>query len=436
LHDDELSSVFSFLELEQLARLVRCNRRFHTVARKERCRGLHLEGDASVVPHPSSVLNHHIASFHLEHKFNKDARITRAMLRELRCFPHLTVLRLTLSKDDGVNHLMQEFSPEIAAAELQVVLPTHLRSFGITLGSLGQLLDAPSAVFASSFWAALGNMTQLTELSIKQYSEHMHVRPELAQLSHLRKLTLGPAGQRGEYTDALKQLSQLRELSLYDRHPAAERIRLLCQPPHSLQLEYIALPALLVDVDTMRALLHLPTLTALDPGSIHHDALSLLPQFPLLRRLRFSPCGPLSPHLLSLLCDALFGCKALVELTFIGGDGYTANGNYFTAEQIRANWTALFSSVPNLRRLSVHVNVTGFLSVLSLHLPLLAHLALSGWYQSDENPYASVAHPNIRLLEFGLINGGPPSDEQLRACMHRERLPKLERCIFRADCVA
>jgi hypothetical protein len=44
------------------------------------------------------------------------------------------------------------------------------------------------------------------------------------------------------------------------------------------------------------------------------------------------------------------------------------------------------------------------------------------------NLFVSLAHPNVRLLEFGLISW-QPSDELLRACMHNERLPKLERCI-------
>ena len=44
LHDDELSCVLSFLLLMDLSQLVRCNRRFNAVAKKERSRGLHLEG--------------------------------------------------------------------------------------------------------------------------------------------------------------------------------------------------------------------------------------------------------------------------------------------------------------------------------------------------------------------------------------------------------
>jgi hypothetical protein len=139
-------------------------------------------------------------------------------------------------------------------------------------------LDSHSADLVSSFWAALENINQLTELSIEQYSSSMHVRPDLTGLADLGKLTLGPAGERGEHVAALKQLSQLRELTLHD--DSAERLRLLCQPPDALQLESLTLTSLSlkVDAETMRALIHLPTLTALDPSRSTDAAWPLLPQ--------------------------------------------------------------------------------------------------------------------------------------------------------------
>jgi hypothetical protein len=198
LHDDELVCVLPFLSLKDLSRLVRCSRRFHGVVRKERSRELHFRGDATIVPLPFSVLSHHVASLQLEDEFNGNPRITRAVLRRLRDLPRLTALNLTLDDTAAVGYFMRGLSPETAVAALRAVLPTQLRSFSITTG-LQMPLDEQSAVLASSFWAALVDMTQLTELTLEQHSRHLHVRPELAGLTHLRKLTLGPAGDRGEH---------------------------------------------------------------------------------------------------------------------------------------------------------------------------------------------------------------------------------------------
>jgi hypothetical protein len=270
-------------------------------------------------------------------------------------------------------------------------------------------------------------MTQLTELSIEQYGEYLHTQPDLARLPHLRKLTLGPAGEGGEHVESLRQLSQLRELTLHEDRP--ERIRLLCPPPHSLCLESLTLSSMHVNEVTMRSLLHLPTLTALHSLSVMPAAWPLLPQLPRLRRLSLSPSTSLTPGQLSSLCASFSHCSALedlsLELVHFEADDRTR----LTAEQIGAGWAALLSSVPNLRRLGIDGDLTDLLPVLPLHLPLLEHLTLSGWCDGDVNLFASLAHPNIRLLEFGLIGWQQPSDEQMRACMHNERLPKLERCV-------
>ena len=52
-----------------------------------------------------------------------------------------------------------------------------------------------------------------------------------------------------------------------------------------MQLERIYLRHLNVDEPVMRALLHMPTLTELDPQSLLPPAWPLLPQLPALRRL-------------------------------------------------------------------------------------------------------------------------------------------------------
>jgi hypothetical protein len=433
LHDDELSCVLPFLALKDLAQLVRCSRRFNGVARKERNRGLRLKGDAAVVPLLlTSVLSHHVSSLHLNHYFSSDAPVTRDTLRRLCDLPRLTALQLSLQTDESVNLLMQGLSPETAAAALRAVLPTQLRSFGVTTGTRYSQLSEQTAALASAFLAALGDMTQLSELSIEQRSERMHVRPELAHLLHLRKLRLGPIGGMDEHVGELKQLNQLRELILSEKR--LEHIRLLCQPPHALRLESISLPFTTLDEATMRALLHLPTLTALNPNCIRHDAWPLLPQLPLLRRLRLCPPLSLTPNSLASLCDSLARCSTLEDLTpsvrFV-----SANHTELTAVARRAGWAALLSSVPNLRRLSVSGDLDALFPVLPSHLPLLESLSLSGTGSLGVAYFARMGHPNLQQVEWGLLNKRAPSAEQLRLCMRSERLPKLERCDYRANCV-
>ena len=428
LHDDELACVLPFLALKQLARLVRCSRRFNAVVRKERSRGLHWRGGANIAQGPSSSLRHHISSLHLDRTFNRNTMVTRDTLQRLHGLPRLTSLQLTLY-EDAIGHLFAGLSPETAAAALRAVLPTQLRSFSAIAGSQYSPLDSHSADLVSSFWGALENITQLTELNIEQYSSSMHVRPELAGLADLRKLTLGTAGERGEHVAALKQLSQLRELTLHD--DSAERLRLLCQPPHALELESLTLTSLRLKVDeaTMHALLHLPTLTALDPSCISDAAWPLLPQLPRLRRLHLYPTSPLTSEGVTSLCAALSRCSSLEDLTlcyltFVAPSGVERAD----AQQKQAAWSALLSSVPKLRRLHLDGDMTSLLPLLPFHLPLLEHLLLNGFADGKEDHFARIAHPNLRILELGTINFVSPSDKQLHACKLSERLPKLERC--------
>jgi hypothetical protein len=88
LHDDELSCVLPFLSLPKLAQLVRCSRRFNGLARKERSRDLHLEGESTIAPLPSSGLSHHMTSIRLQRFSEARPPVTRTTLRQLRALPH------------------------------------------------------------------------------------------------------------------------------------------------------------------------------------------------------------------------------------------------------------------------------------------------------------------------------------------------------------
>jgi hypothetical protein len=109
------------------------------------------------------------------------------MLRQLRDLPRLTALRLTLYGDADVGHFMQGPTLDNAVAALHAVLPSQLRSFSVAAGSRDSPLGMQTAAVASPFWAALTDMTQLTELRVEQFSRYLSMRPDLAGLSHLRK---------------------------------------------------------------------------------------------------------------------------------------------------------------------------------------------------------------------------------------------------------
>jgi hypothetical protein len=156
LHDDELSCVLPFLELKDLAQLVRCSRRFNTVARKERSRGLQLEGGPNIAPLSSSALSHHISSLHLAKDRRFMTPLNRDVLRQLRDLSRLTALQLTLYDDAAVGHFMRGLSRANAAAALRAVLPTRLRSFSVVAGSTNNWMEEQIATLASSFgphWA-------------------------------------------------------------------------------------------------------------------------------------------------------------------------------------------------------------------------------------------------------------------------------------------
>jgi hypothetical protein len=257
LHDDELSCVLPFLSLTDLSQLVRCSHRFNGLARKERSRGLHLEGDVTVVPLASSSLRHHVTSIHLQRYEDEEAQppVTLATLRELRALPQLTALQLNLHPHDA-SSLMRRLTLANAVGALQLVLPTQLRSFKIYIRSVIRESSAQAQLLSSSILAAIPAVPQLTKLNLGCDVSSPEMRlTGLMHLPHLRTLTMFGIRWTDERLTELKQLSQLRELSI---DLESDTLIALCQPPHSLRLEHIDLCNILVDEAVIRALLHLP----------------------------------------------------------------------------------------------------------------------------------------------------------------------------------
>jgi hypothetical protein len=246
LHDDELSCLLRFLSLSDLARLVRCTRRFNALARKERCRGLHLEGDASVAPLPSSSLSHHVTSLRV---------------------------RLHRGKDESAHFIMRQWDMDAlmqgqaewqTAAGLKAVLPTQLHTLTVSLCT---------TVVAAAFCNALSVMQELTDLSILHATLWLDLPPPaLSQMPRLRKLTVSGVPWNNEWKKEVKRLSHVRELNVSVLQSA--QVIALCEPPHSLRLEHIGLvsSSSLGALD-MRALLQFSSsLTSLDTDMLESEA--------------------------------------------------------------------------------------------------------------------------------------------------------------------
>jgi hypothetical protein len=261
-------------------------------------------------------------------------------------------LELALHHNNDAVALMQRLSFANAVVGLRAVLPTQLRSFTILMDPPSPTFEAPSArtsLLLSSLFSALSAMPQLTELDVAHQRVPLPVRCNvLSQLPYLRKLSLYLVEWTDERLAALKQISQLRDL---DSNLESDTLIKLGQPPHSLQLERIHMATIRVKEPVMRGLLHLPTLTELEPQSLLPAAWPLLPQLPMLRRLCVHYGDGLTGANTTLLATALSGCRALTELSlgivFEDDDGEDA-----TNEQQQARWSEILRSVPQLHSAS------------------------------------------------------------------------------------
>jgi hypothetical protein len=448
LHDDELSCVLPFLSLAELSQLVRCSRRFNRLARKERSRGLHVQGDTEVGPSLlSSFLGHHVTSLQLECCANGVSAVTRAVLNQLRSLkllPQLTAVDLHLVSigpdDDATAAASLEseqtlgLPAENAVSAFQAALPTQLHSFKVALdikgaSNLPGAPDSPRLLFPALVAALPVMQQQLRELRIECILDEMplEVRIELdvlAQLPHLRTLTLLHVRWTYERLTDLKPLSSLRDLNT---NLTSHQLIQLCYPPHAMQLECIHLGFISVDKTVMRALLHLPTLTELQPKYLRSDAWPLLPGLPMLRRLTVPLLSALSEMRATLLATSLSGCRVLIELELGGIAFEDADGEDATSEQQRARWTDILRSVPLVQRFTLDTRqALSLLAVLPAHLPQLVHLKLSTSMSVSE-VVASLAHPTVQELELVRSSSGQLDAAQVQRLVGNPRLPRLVR---------
>jgi hypothetical protein len=214
----------------------------------------------------------------------------------------------------------------------------------------------------------------------------------------------------------------LRELNLSGLESA--QLAALCEPPHSWQLDTVALAGMNIDATCMRALCHVPSLTALEHGRIMPDAWPLLSRLPLLQRLAFQPAQALTTELTSSLCASLSQCKVLTDLSF----HYVGFDDAATVEQIRAQWGDILRSVHNVRRLRItQPNLGPLLVALPVCMPLLEHLTLCS---ADDVMHADallalVSHPSVQQLQLRDWNV-KSSEKRVRVLVRSKRLPKLE----------
>jgi hypothetical protein len=419
LHDDELSCVLAFLSLSDLALLVRCSRRFNAVARKERDRGLRLEGDASIAPLVSSSLRHHVSSIRV-HRRQSNEFVTLHTLRLLKDCPQLTALQLSLCTVEDAAALLEGQSAKQAVEALKAMLPTRLTTFDAFFSDAAD----STGELCSAFCAALTAMPQLTNLFIYQSSRTMDLPPGmLTQLPRLRKLRLWRIHWTSKRLSELKQLSELRELSLFYLKPA-ELIE-LCEPPHFLQLATIALDGMRFDEVVMRALFHLPTLTALEHGDLQADGWPLLPQLPLLQRLMVWPKESLTAELTSSLSASLSQLPLLTDVSLLPLDfGATA-----TPQQEQARLAEILRSLPHVRHLVVwQESLVPFLAALTGLVPQLDHLELH-WGNDTlvEDILPQLAHPFVRELHLNDLEQTRSKEQLTKAWAHSASLPRLER---------
>jgi hypothetical protein len=226
--------------------------------------------------------------------------------------------------------------------------PSSLRSLGFAVN--GDRADGEQAGFQcliNSLPSSASRLHSFT-LSTLERLATLDLAPllQLTQLTHLAtSRSLSP-----HLLAVVKQLHTLRELSASSGNWNTDDLRLLCQEPHQLHhLQRINISEFTLDNKSMLLLLALPGLTELSPRVIEPCCVPLLPAFPKLRKLRFSPRrGTMEEDAVVALLTAL--C-ALPELTSVKLQHWRGNVGLLSA--LRFLLYGLGAALPQLRSLSL-----------------------------------------------------------------------------------
>ena len=336
-------------------------------------------------------------------------------LRALRSLPRLTVLTTALDGGDlqPASLAAGESRPQRARL-LCDALPLHLRTLTLAMSNL--LLDRADS--GQALVDALPALQDLAKLHLLKFNNpSLDVSP-LRQLPLLGHLTLETYLTPTQCTE-LKEISTLTSID-YGQCASDGSERMLFIPPHRLQrLERINLRAVSIDLPTLDALLHLPSLRVLQSDDVQPECWGGLGGLTQLHTLSLHLYDPFTSAQLALLGHSLSSLPHLSDLDItLPGDADFAS-------------PALALRMPALRRLIVFQLRVPSLEFIR-HSPQLELLCL---HQCTDMSAADVmaclrAHPPPCLHTLGLFNCVPLqlSDDQWAALQPPSALllPALE----------
>jgi hypothetical protein len=422
--------MLAFLVLPDLASMVRCCRRWNTVARKERCRAACLLIRREVPTETSSAF---AASSLAHHWTSVDALAasTTLDLRALRCLPNLTKLSCATNRLNLPPHRQRDAPAAKLVAQLRDSVPQRLQELHLWHR------DRKSATVLDLLVDA--GLPQLTSLSLKlKWGSGVNLSA-LLRLPRLRTFALYFPPNSAQVA-VIKQMSSLRTLDCARGDWYPHVLRELCKPPHQLQqLEYLRMDGLIVHEEIMRESITLPSLRRFDPRSIDPDAVPLLVHFSHVHTLklhfRYVPTLAQLTELPVILqqCSRVTSLDLIIRL--LEDDEFDAP----------AWWRWLFlDGVPQLTALAVrHDRPIGLLAALSSTgcLPQLHELKLTHCADDQLAELLSeLAHPTLQRLCIllapsatsaeGMVEDRDAQQQYNGALLHTVRLPKLSKCDF------
>jgi hypothetical protein len=310
-YTDALHSVFAFLSLRELPRLL-CCRSWRGAVFKEKPRSdlaawpVFLRSIDRVRQICSSPLNRHVVSV----VFDKDTDLSCLQLMRDRL---LFVKRMDLIVPNQFQAM--SLSPGLVASS-HLCFPASLVEIKL---SVFQLDCSAVNMFLDAVAKSCSHLQQLSVVGIaRQPYENMELSP-LARLQKLEILGFYPYNEgtrlQASQLRPLRQLSALSFLNVNDGAWTLDELQELCRPPQALQqLRWINL----TETDLMaamiaQALAYLPLLTSLKAHTVELAVIPLLALFSSLEKLTLSfNHTPVSAVQRAAISAALCGCTKLM----------------------------------------------------------------------------------------------------------------------------